>query len=319
VRRLRAAAITCAAFLITSLLLAHVHPFGDAGLSVITPSQTPIAENAAVPADVRALLIHKCADCHSAETHLPFYDKVAIRFAPASWLIERDIVDGRKKMNLDAWGSFSADKQQTVAAKMVKEAKSHDMPPLQYSIIHRNTRTTDADVQLLSQWSHSLQDADTEPEPAVQPVTANKTAAVRSANTAKGAVAPVASGSEHVHSPAAAANAAEITAQPLPDGPGDPVRGQDVFQRRCTGCHAMSTNRDGPMLQGVYGRVAGTVAGFDYSTALKQSHVSWDDGTLEKWLADPDSLVPDNDMDFHVSKPQERKDIIAYLKQSSGK
>ncbi len=70
---------------------------------------------------------------------------------------------------------------------------------------------------------------------------------------------------------------------------------------------------------GIYGHAAGAITGFDYSVALKQSHLNWDDGTLEKWLADPHTLVPDNDMDFHLAKPQERKDVIAYLKQSSGK
>jgi cytochrome c2 len=43
------------------------------------------------------------------------------------------------------------------------------------------------------------------------------------------------------------------------------------------------------------------------------------EGTLERWLADPDAFVPGNDMDFLVTRPEERKDLIAYLKQSSGK
>jgi cytochrome c len=124
---------------------------------------------------------------------------------------------------------------------------------------------------------------------------------------------------EHAQIPAVAVSA--LAAPPLPeqDGPGDPVRGKDVFDRRCTGCHAMSTDHEGPRLQGVYGRAAAAVPGFDYSTALKQSHIIWDDGSLEQWLTDPDTLVPGNNMDFRVAKPQERKDIIAYLKQSSGK
>ncbi|HXB62628.1 MAG TPA: heme-binding domain-containing protein [Acidobacteriaceae bacterium] len=319
-KHLRATGIVCAAGLITSLLLARAHPFGDAGLHAITPSQTPIAENAAVPVDVRTLLVTKCADCHSAETRLPLYDRVAIRLAPASWLIERDIVQGRKAMNLDAWGSYSADKQQTFAAKMVKETKSHEMPLLQYRIIHRYARITDADLRLLSQWSESLQDI--EPEAESVPAPAVKSAAARSKSTATvsaSSTEQAAPAIVHTQSSDVAVNA--LAAPPLPeqDGPGDPVRGLDVFQRRCTGCHAMNTNRDGPMLQGVYGRAAATAPGFEYSTALKQSHISWDDGSLEQWLTDPDTLVPGNDMDFHVAKPQERKDIIAYLKQSSGK
>jgi cytochrome c len=90
--------------------------FGDAGLDAARPTQT-ILENASVPADVRATLTAKCADCHSTATRLPVYDRIAVRFAPASWLIERDIVDGRKHMNLSAWNNYSADQQQVLLSK----------------------------------------------------------------------------------------------------------------------------------------------------------------------------------------------------------
>lgn len=73
------------------------------------------------------------------------------------------------------------------------------------------------------------------------------------------------------------------------------------------------------MLQGVYGRNTGAVAGFPYSDTLKKANIAWNDQTLERWLADPDAFLPGNNMDFLVSKPQERKDLIAYFKQSLGK
>ena len=52
---------------------------------------------------------------------------------------------------------------------------------------------------------------------------------------------------------------------------------------------------------------------------MKKTHIVWDDKSLEKWLEDPDILVPNNNMDFLVSKIQERKDVISYLKQVSAK
>jgi len=100
---------------------------------------------------------------------------------------------------------------------------------------------------------------------------------------------------------------------------GDPARGKALFEKRCTGCHTLTQNKEGPRLQGVYGRTSGTVAGFAYSAALKKAGVVWDEGSLEKWLADPDVLIPGNDMDFLVAKAQERRDLISYLRQSSGK
>jgi cytochrome c len=72
-------------------------------------------------------------------------------------------------------------------------------------------------------------------------------------------------------------------------------------------------------LLGVYGRTSGTAPGFAYSAALKKTHLVWDDKSLDKWLTDPDAFIPGNDMDFLVSKPQDRQDLISYLKQASGK
>ncbi len=90
--------------------------------------------------------------------------------------------------------------------------------------------------------------------------------------------------------------------------------GKNLFERRCTGCHSLDQNRVGPRLRGVYGRPAGSVPDFTYSDSLKSAHFTWDKAKLDKWLTDTDSLVPDNDMAFHVPKADERADIIRFLK-----
>jgi cytochrome c len=95
--------------------------------------------------------------------------------------------------------------------------------------------------------------------------------------------------------------------------------GKEVFEKRCTGCHGLDNEKAAPHLRGVYGRRAASLATFSYSDALRKSAITWDAGTLDKWLTDPDSLVPDNDMAFRVAKPDERTAIIAYLKEISGK
>ena len=92
-------------------------------------------------------------------------------------------------------------------------------------------------------------------------------------------------------------------------------RGKDLFERRCTGCHALDKDKEGPRLRGVYGRRSGRVPSFQYSEALKAAHITWDATSLEKWLTDPEKLVPDSDMAFQLARPEERADIIAYLKQ----
>lgn len=99
----------------------------------------------------------------------------------------------------------------------------------------------------------------------------------------------------------------------------DPVQGKLLFEKRCTGCHALTENHRGPRLADVYGRSSGTVAGYAYSSALKKAGVVWNDQSLEQWLTDPDAFIPGNEMDFLVARPKERRDVIRYLRQISGK
>jgi cytochrome c len=94
----------------------------------------------------------------------------------------------------------------------------------------------------------------------------------------------------------------------------DPSAGKELFARRCSGCHATDSSKEGPRLRGVIGRKAGTVAGFQYSDALRNSGITWTGDLLTKWLENPEALVKDNDMEFRVSNPDERAVLVAYLK-----
>jgi cytochrome c len=181
-----------------------------------------------------------------------------------SWLVERDIVRARKAMNLSQWDSYPADKQQVLLAQVAHEASSRDMPPLQYRVIHWNTRITNADIDQL-----------------------RRTIQGSNAKFLDASVSSV----------------------------GDSVHGKLLFEKRCTGCHALTENHRGPRLAGVYERTSGTVADYAYSSALKKAGVVWDDLSLDKWLTDPDAFIPGNQMDFLVARPQDRRDVISYLRQ----
>ena len=95
--------------------------------------------------------------------------------------------------------------------------------------------------------------------------------------------------------------------------------GRELFERRCTGCHGLDNDKEGPRLRGVYGRKSASIASFKYSDALQKAGLTWDEASLDKWLTDPDKFVPDADMDFHLEKPEERTAVIAYLKSLSSK
>src|SRR5580658_2044308 len=90
---------------------------------------------------------------------------------------------------------------------------------------------------------------------------------------------------------------------------GKEERGKELFVRRCSGCHAPDLNKEGPRLRGVYGRKAAGAPGFAYSDALKKADIRWDDASLDRWLGDPDAMVPDTDMAFRLADAEERKAV----------
>jgi cytochrome c len=94
---------------------------------------------------------------------------------------------------------------------------------------------------------------------------------------------------------------------------GDPVRGEAIYQG-CQDCHSIDENDVGPMHRGVVGRRAGAVAGYAYSSALKNANIVWTEDNLDRWLTDPQKFVPGTRMYFSLSNPQDRADVIAFLK-----
>jgi cytochrome c len=99
---------------------------------------------------------------------------------------------------------------------------------------------------------------------------------------------------------------------------GDVQAGAALFADRCVACHALNpTRKPGPILSDVYGRRAGTVAGYAYSTALKRAGLVWNDSTLDRWLAGPPAFVPGVNMQAQVDSRTDRRNLIAYLKSIS--
>jgi cytochrome c len=93
---------------------------------------------------------------------------------------------------------------------------------------------------------------------------------------------------------------------------GDAAHGKTLYQA-CQACHSIDDNDLGPKHRGVVGRRAGSVADYNYSSALKNSGLTWDPTTLDRWLSNPSALVPGTKMYFTIPDAQARADIIAYL------
>ena len=96
---------------------------------------------------------------------------------------------------------------------------------------------------------------------------------------------------------------------------GDAAAGEAVYSR-CQGCHSLEYNRTGPKHCGVIGRRAGSVAGYDYSPAMKKSGIVWGEKSLDRFLADPPKTVPGTTMTYAgVPEAKDRADLIAFLKR----
>jgi hypothetical protein len=101
-----------------------------------------------VPDEVRATLAQKCGDCHSNNTRWPLYSRVA----PASWLVEHDVHEGREHLNLSAWEQYSIDNRIDLLGKMGSQLRQGKMPLKQYVLLHPEARLSDAERKLIVDW-----------------------------------------------------------------------------------------------------------------------------------------------------------------------
>ncbi len=110
-----------------------------------------------------------------------------------------------------------------------------------------------------------------------------------------------------------------IAALPLGSSPGlaagDAAAGKQAFTTTCGACHSTEpgVNKIGPSLAGIVGSKSGTVPGYNFSPALKAANITWDEQTLDKFLANPSADVHGTKMVISVPNAEHRQNIIAYL------
>ncbi len=99
----------------------------------------------------------------------------------------------------------------------------------------------------------------------------------------------------------------------------DAAKGKKVF-KKCKACHSLKAGKKkiGPDLAKLFGRKAGTVKGFRYSKAMKNSGITWNEKTLDEYLTKPRKFVKGTKMAFPgLKKKADRDSLIAFLKESS--
>lgn len=105
-----------------------------------------------VPQNVRQILQRSCYDCHSSKTRWPWYAKVA----PSSWLLARDVNDGRKELSFSEFATYTARKQYRKLEGLCDEVKQGDMPLWFYLPLHPASKLSDADKQTLCAWTNQV-------------------------------------------------------------------------------------------------------------------------------------------------------------------
>ena len=109
----------------------------------------PVTADLVAPAEVTAILRRACYDCHSNETRWPWYGQVA----PVSWLLHRDVVDGRKHLNFSDWSAAAEDRRARRRTAIVEEVSEGEMPPWFYVAAHPAARLSANDIQILRAWA----------------------------------------------------------------------------------------------------------------------------------------------------------------------
>ena len=123
-----------------------------------------LVANTMAPEAIANILRKACYDCHSNQTVYPWYSYVA----PVSWLVVKDVKEGREELNMSEWGTMTKRKQVRALNDMAEEVEKRAMPLKIYTVIHQSARLSDEEISLLSDWTKSvskdLLGSKTEPE-----------------------------------------------------------------------------------------------------------------------------------------------------------
>jgi hypothetical protein len=118
-------------------------------ISTTPAGHEPLLAGSQVPASVRSILTRACQDCHSANTHWPWYSKVP----PLSWKIHNDVAQGRAFMDFSKWSEYTESERKGYLAAIVAATQTRLMPPGKYVWLHREAMLSDAELGLLQAWA----------------------------------------------------------------------------------------------------------------------------------------------------------------------
>ncbi|MGE5278836.1 MAG: heme-binding domain-containing protein [Acidobacteriota bacterium] len=111
----------------------------------------PVETEMPAPAPVRAILRRSCYDCHSNETVWPWYSRVA----PVSFLLARDVQEGRRELNVSVWNRYENNRRLRKFKEIIEQVGKKEMPPTIYTVAHRAAILTPDDRKILMDWARA--------------------------------------------------------------------------------------------------------------------------------------------------------------------
>ena len=133
--------------LVLAIASSAVHPFGlvkeERALSHL------VVNDLTIPIEARTILERSCMDCHSNNTLWPWYSHIP----PVMWVVERDVRRGRDRLNFSDWSQRAMEQRRKLLADIVTAVENREMPPRQYTIVHRAAKLSDADKDVIYRWA----------------------------------------------------------------------------------------------------------------------------------------------------------------------
>ena len=129
-------------------LAAIVHPSGRVKSAA---SSEPLLIGAQIDPQVRMIVERSCQNCHSEKTTWPWYSYVP----PISWLIEKDVRQGRSHMNLSQWETYSIEQRRDILGELVPIVRNRRMPLPKYLLLHPGAKLSDSEIEQITRWARS--------------------------------------------------------------------------------------------------------------------------------------------------------------------
>ncbi len=132
-------------FIVIQFIRPHKNQSGEIAADDITQHFT-------VPQNVQIILQRSCNDCHSNNTHYPWYSNIQ----PVYWWLQKHINDGKKELNFSTFASYTPKRQVHKLNETIEQIKSGEMPLNSYLLVHHDAKLDTADKKILTDWATTL-------------------------------------------------------------------------------------------------------------------------------------------------------------------